>query len=173
MYAAYRSVIDRYQAQHKLAELDYQPDFKVGLSCSLREPNRVDSGIDFSGFEVGINLPTFWDKHPASGVEAKEGERLALARYNDFRNQVLHNIQDAYCQVQTSQQEITRCQKSIPQARHSLESAMKGYHAGKISSLSLLDRLMTLYNLELQYEKAVSDGRCSLARLEAESGQAL
>lgn len=171
MYAAYRSVIDRYQAQHKLAELDYQPDFKLGLSYSFREPNRVDSGIDFNGVEVGLNLPIFWDRRKATVGEADEGVRVALAQYNDFRNQVLFNIKNAYSQVQTSHEQAVLYKKGIlPQAGQALDAAIKGHQEGKLPFLRLLDNLMTLYNSELQYEKVVSDGQRSLARLEAEAG---
>mgnify|MGYP001444997280 CR=1 FL=1 len=172
MYAAYRSLIDRYQAQHKLAELDYKPDFKVGLAYTFREPNMADSGTDFAGIEVGINLPIFRDKRDAAASEAEAGTRMALAQYNDFRNQVLFNIQDAYSQVQTNHDQAKLYKTGIiPQASQALESAINGYQVGKIPFLNLLDNLMTLYTFELQYHKAVSDGQRSLARLEAESGQ--
>lgn len=172
MYAAYRSLIDRYQAQHKLARLDYQPDFKVGLAYVFREPNRGDSGTDFAGIEVAVNLPIFRDKRSAAVAEAEEGARMALAQYDDFRNQVLFNIEDAYSQVQTSHDQASLYRNGIiPQAGQALDSAINGYQVGKIPFLALLDNLMTLYTFELQYEKAVSDGQRSLARLEAESGQ--
>lgn len=172
MYAAYRSQIDRYQAQHKLAQLDYRPDFKVGLSYAFREPNMADPGTDFAGIEVAVNLPIFRDKRSAAVSEAEEGARMALAQYDDFRNQVEFNIQDAYSQVQTSHDQASLYKNGIiPQAGQALESAINGYQVGKIPFLGLLDNLMTLYNFELQYEKAVSDGQRSLARLEAESGR--
>lgn len=172
MYAAYRSLIDRYQAQHKLAELDYNPDFKVGLAYTFREPNNADSGTDFAGIEVGINLPIFRDKRGAAASEAAAGTRMALAQYNDFRNQVLFNIQDAYSQVQTNHDQAKLYKSGIiPQANQALESAINGYQVGKIPFLNLLDNLMSLYTFELQYQKALSDGQRSLARLEAESGQ--
>ncbi len=171
MYAAYRSLIDRYQAQHKLARLDYEPDFKVGLSYVFREPNMADSGTDFAGIEVGINLPIFRDKRQAAVAEAVEGERMALAQYTDFRDQVLFNIQDAYSQVQISHDQASLYRDGIlPQAGQALESAINGYQVGKIPFLDLLDNLTTLYTLELQYEKVLSEGQRSLARLEAESG---
>jgi outer membrane protein TolC len=173
MYAAYRSLIDRYQAQHKLAQLDYKPDFKVGLAYVFREPNRADSGTDFAGIEVAVNLPIFRDKRSAAVSEAEEGVRMSLAQYDDFRNQVLFNIQNAYSQVQTSHDQASLYKNGIiPQAGQALESAINGYQVGKIPFLGLLDNLMTLYNFELQYEKAVSDGQRSLARLDAESGRA-
>lgn len=172
MYAAYRSAIDRYQAQYKLAQLDYQPDFKVALTYSVREPNRSDKGTDFAGIEVGVNLPIFQDKRSAAVSEAEEGVSMALAQYDDFRNQVFFNIQDAYTQVQTSRDQAALYKDGIiPQASQALESAINGYQVGKIPFLNLLDNLMNLYNFELQYQKALSDGQRNLARLEAESGQ--
>lgn len=173
MYAAYQSMIGRYQAQHKLAQLDYNPDFKVGLAYTFREPNNGDSGTDFAGIEFGINLPIFRDKRSAAASEAEEGTRMALAQYNDFRNQVLFNIQDAYSQLQTDHDQAALYKTGIiPQANQALESAINGYQVGKIPFLNLLDNLMTLYTFELQYEKTLSDSQRSLARLEAESGQA-
>jgi len=172
MYAAYRSLIDRYQAQEKLAQLDYKPDFKVGLAYTFREPNRADSGTDFTGIEVGITLPIFQDRRSAAASEAEDSVRMAMAQYQDFRNQVLFNIQDAYNQLQTSHDQASLYKTGIiPQASQALESAINGYQVGKVPFLNLLDNLMTLYNYELQYQKALSDGQRTLARLEAESGQ--
>jgi outer membrane protein TolC len=121
---------------------------------------------------VAVNLPIFRDKRSAAVSEAEEGARMALAQYDDFRNQVLFNIQDAYSQVQTSHDQASLYKDGIiPQAGQALESAINGYQVGKIPFLGLLDNLMTLYNFELQYQKVVSDGQRNLARLEAESGR--
>ncbi len=172
MVAAYNSLVERYRAQKKLARLDYRPDFKVGLAYTQREPSGSDPGTDFAGVEFGFNLPVWRAKRSAAVTEAQSGEEMALAQYRDFLNQVAFNIQDAWSQLKTSVDQANLYKTGIiPQAAQALESARGAYQVGRLGFLPLLDNLMLLYNYELQYQKVLSDGQRSLARLEAESGR--
>lgn len=172
MVAAYNSLLARYQAQKRLAQLDYRPDMMVSLAYMYQEPTGPAPGADLVSLEFGINLPIYREKRKAAVAESEAGERMALAQYDDFKNQVSFNIHDAYRQLQTSMDQA-RLYKTgiIPQAVQTLESARGSYQVGKLEFLTLLDNLISLYTYELQYYKVLSDGERSLARLEAESGQ--
>ncbi|MDO8947753.1 MAG: TolC family protein [Desulfocapsaceae bacterium] len=174
MVAAYNSLLARYQAQQRLAKLDYRPDMMVSLSYMYKEPNGPEPGADLVGIEFGINLPIYREKRKAAVAESEAGEQMALAQYDEFKNQVSFNIHDAYRQMQTSTDQA-RLYKTgiIPQAVQTLESARGSYQVGKLEFLTLLDNLISLYNYELQYYMVLSDGERSLARLEAESGQTI
>jgi len=171
MFAAYTALVDRYKAEKKLAQLDYKPDFKVGLAYTMREPNRADNGTDFVGIEVGMNLPIFRAKRVAAVEEASAGVQMALKQYDDFRNKVFFNIHDAYVQTQKQRDQALLYKSGIiPQATQTYEAALSNYQVGKVDFLTLLDSLIDLYDYELDYYKALTDGQRSLARLESETG---
>ncbi len=173
MFAAYLALVDRYKAEKKLAQLDYKPDFKVGLAYTVRESNRADDGTDFVGIEFGINLPIFRAKRVAAVEEASAGVQMAHEQYNDFRNKVFFNIHDAYIQLQKKRDQALLYKSGIiPQATQTFEAALSNYQVGKVNFLVLLDSLIDLYDYELDYYKALTDGQRSLARLESETGMA-
>lgn len=174
LLTAYRSLVDQYQAKRKLARLDYWPDFTLGAGYTLREENRGDDGTDFVGLEFGMNLPLRRAKRGEQVAEADSGIRMALQQYRDTLNQVRFNIQDAYAQLEKNRQLTSLYQTGIiPQAEQSYRAALSGYQVDKVDFLTLLDNLMTLFRYQLDYYRALSDSQRSLARLEAETGQAL
>lgn len=173
MYAAYKALVDRYKAEQKLAQLDYRPDFKVGLAYTQREANRADDGTDFVGIEFGMTLPIFRAKRVAAVEEASAGIRMALEQYNDFRNKVFFNIHDAYTRMRKNRDQAVLYKSGIiPQAAQTFEAALSNYQVGKIGFLVLLDSLVDLYDYELDYYKALTDSQRSLAKLESETGVA-
>ncbi len=174
MFAAYKSLIASYKAKQILARLNHLPNFKAGLAYTFREPANTDRGTDFAGIEFGINLPIFTAKLDSAQAEADTGLMMVRKQYENFQNQVNLEIDIALRDIQKNQQLATRYKNSIiPQASQSLEVAMSAYRVGKVSFLTLLDNLMTLYNYEIGYYRVLTDKLHSVARLEAASGTPL
>ncbi len=171
MYAAYTSLVNKYQAQKKLAEKDFLPDFSVGAAYTIRRENMVDDGTDFVGLEFSMNLPIYRQKRHAAVAEAESGVRMALQQYDNFRSQVYYNIHDTYAKMEKNGN-LIRLYKSgiIPQANQAFQSAVSAYQVGKVDFLSLLDSLLTLYRYDLEYYRVVADYERDIARLESESG---
>lgn len=171
LYAAYNSLIERYRLQRKLARLNYRPDFKVGLAYTVREPNPGDDGTDFVGIEFGVNLPLFRDKRDAAVAEADSSVRMAMEQFKDFQARVNFNLHDAYVQMQKNHDQAALYKTGIiPQASQSYEAALSAYQVGKVSFLTLIDNLMTLYRYEIDYYRVLTEVQRNIARLEAESG---
>jgi outer membrane protein, heavy metal efflux system len=174
LFAAYRTLIDRYKAQRHLAELDYRPDFNVFFGYKVREANMVDDGVDFVSGGVSFNLPIRQQKRDEAVAEADSGVRMAYRQFDHLRNKIRFNIRDACAQFERSRQQALLYKSGIiPQATQALQSAISAYTVGKVDILSLLDSQLTLYRHEMNYFSALTDYQRSLARLEAESGQTL
>jgi outer membrane protein, heavy metal efflux system len=172
MYAAFKALVKSYESRKKLARLEYKPDFKVGASYSFRESNLADDGTDFAGIEFSINLPFYRKKRESAVAEASAGTSMALAQYNDFRNKVRFNINDAHNRLDKNRSQALLYKSGIiPQARQAFESALINYQVGKVGFLVLLDSLKTVYDYELEYYRVLSEGERNIARLEAETGR--
>ncbi|MBU0480190.1 MAG: TolC family protein [Proteobacteria bacterium] len=174
LYSSYLALIEQNRLQKKLARLDFRPDFKLGASYTFREPNPADGGTDFSGIEVGIDIPLHLGKRKAAVAEAESGINMAERQLDNFRNLARLNIQDSVLKIRQSEKQVELYRSGlIPQSRQTFEAALSGYQVGKIDFLALLDSIMTVYDYELEYYRVMLDGRRGLARLEAEIGAVL
>ncbi len=172
LFTAYKALMTNYQAKIKLARLNYRPDFKAGVAYTFREPvGSVSDGTDSAAVEIGMNIPLFQAKRDAALSGAQAGLRLVRRQHENFKNQTTFEISDAINDMSKNQRQATLYKTSIiPQANQSFEASMAAYQEGKVSFLSLLDNLMTLYRYEIDYYRAASDTEHDTARLEAASG---
>jgi len=171
LYAAYQSLIDRYKGEQRLAELDYRPDFTVGAAYTVRERTMADPGTDFFSAEISLNLPLYRAKRKSAVASAESSLRMAFEQYNDFRNTLAYNIQDASSQAERARQQVLLYQGGlIPLGQQSYASTLAAYQVGKVDFLSLLNNLLSLYQLELDHQRAIQDFWRNRARLEAETG---
>jgi len=61
----------------------------------------------------------------------------------------------------------------IPQARHSLESAMAGYSVDKVDFLTLLDNEATLFKWQIKYHRELTNYEKNIATLEYSVGKTI
>ncbi|NOX25277.1 MAG: TolC family protein [Deltaproteobacteria bacterium] len=171
LFAAYKSLMASYKAKKALARLNYRPDFKAGLAYTFREHIGADQGTDFAGIQFGMNLPIFTAKRDSAQADAEAGLLMVRHRYQNFHDRVNFDIDDAWRDIQKNRQQADLYKNGIiPQASQTLEASISAYEVGKVSFLTLLDNLMTLYRYEIDYHRALSDGLRAVARLEAASG---
>lgn len=176
LYAAYRSLIDRFKVQRELAKLDYRPDFNVWAGYRFREDSGMDpvDGTDFVSAGVNINLPIYLAKRREAVAEADAAIRMAYQQYDDFRSKVHFNIHDTYVRMEKDRDLVLLYKTGIiPQANQSFQATMAAYQVDRVDFLSLLDALLKLYRYEMDYYRVLADYRRDVARLEAESGAIL
>ncbi|MBW2690057.1 MAG: TolC family protein [Deltaproteobacteria bacterium] len=168
--AAYRSLIERYRYQKKLAKLDDYPDMTLWASWRFRDDELVDGGTDFVSAGISFNLPVYRDKRRAASAEARAALRMAERQLEDFKGRVVQSIQNAYSRMEETHQQAELYRDGIiPQTSQSFQAAMGSYQVGKVAFISLLDALMTTYQAEMEYYRISSEYMRSLAWLEAES----
>jgi len=171
MFQGYQAMQKGYEADIRLARLNYKPDFKLGVGYSFREPTRADAGTDFASIEFGINIPIFKEKRDDRLAAARIGLTMTKRQLTKFRDQIAFNLADAHASFMRAQTQSDLYKNGIiPQASQSLEASMSSYRVVKTTFLHLLDNLMTLYRYEIEYYQAVSDALRSYTKLQAETG---
>jgi len=176
LYGSYQSLVDRYESQRKLAQLDNYPDFNVWAGYRIREEVRGDPvpGTDFVSAGVSINLPIWREKRQEAVAEAEAGIRMARQQFEDFRSRVAFAIHDSYAQLEKNRDLVLLFRSGIiPQAQQSFEASLAAYQVGDVDFLNLLDSLMTLYRYEIDYHRVLADYQRNLAQLEAATGTPL
>jgi len=173
LFAAYKALVERYQAQRHLGKLDYLPDFNVFASYRQRESVKGDpvDGTDFATLGVTINLPIWQKKRAEKVAEAESGIRMAMQRYDDFRTKVDFTIHDNFAQMEKNRDLVSLYSTGIiPQADQTYQASLTAYQVDKVDFLTLLDSLLTLYRYKIDYFRALSDYQQNLAALAAAAG---
>ncbi len=88
------------------------------------------------------------------------------------RNEIALAVRKALDEVSRTDEQMRLYKEAIiPQAEMSLESAVSGYQVDKVDFLTLLDNQLTLFNLELEYERVLVEHEVSVVDLEAAIGR--
>jgi outer membrane protein TolC len=166
MYSAYQALIEEVEAKRNLAKLDYRPDFTLyaAYRLSTDDDDAVVAGVSF-------NLPVRRERRAAAVAEADSLLRQVIQKRNDFNLQVDLSIHQSLARYQQAGKLAKLYQTGIiPQANQTFQATLSAYQVDKVDFLDLLDSLMTLYQYEIDYIKALSDQHRSLAELEAAAG---
>jgi outer membrane protein TolC len=176
VFAGYQAMVDRYQAQRKLARLDYYPDVNLWAGYRQREavPGDPVEGTDFASAGFSINIPLWQGKRRAAVAEADSGVQMALRQLQDLGNRIDFAISDQYAKL-TKNRDLVELYKTgiIPQSEQSFEATLSAYQVGDVDFLNLLDSQLTLYRYQIDYHRALSDYQRSVAGLEAAVGKEL
>ncbi len=143
-----------------LAKKNLMPDFSVSAAYTQRDV--LQSGIggaDFLSTGVSLNLPIYSRNKQRQNVTEKKIENKGLQeRYKSVQNQVYRDIYNSLTKLEESLELIDLYRTGIiPQAGQSLASAMTGYQTDKVDFLTLISSQMTLFNLELEYARLISN----------------
>jgi cobalt-zinc-cadmium efflux system outer membrane protein len=165
-----RQRIERSQLAVRLAKRNYYPDFDVGMSYGQRE-GRPDF---LSGF-VTISIP-LWHKNREDRKVAEERAmaRQAEEQYDAMKNDVFFKISDSTSEIKKYREQIDLLKTGlIPQSKAALESAIAGYGVNKVDFVTLVNNLLTSYNYEIEYYRALTNYENMLAEIEATVGKRL
>jgi len=168
------------EARVKLAEKEYRPDFRVGLTYTFVDRRDDPAGIanppegngdDIVGIQGGVSVP-IWRKKLKSGAD--EASELALAA-REAKRDVLAGIEtgigDLIQRIPLTWQQLRLLQDIlILQAEESVQSAQYGYVSGVLNALDLLDAEHVLFKAETAIARARADYAIRLAQLEGEVG---
>ncbi len=177
------SRIARAEALVRLAEKDYRPDFKVGLTFTAVDPRDdtpgrlqppEDNGDDILAIQGAVTLPV-WRRKLAAGVEeAIELESAAQEAKREIEAAIEATIGDLAQQVPLSWRQLRLVQDLlVVQAEEALESAQAGYITGNLNALDLLDAEHVLFEAHTAVARARTDYLVGLAKLEGALGGAL
>lgn len=164
----------------QLAEKQFRPDFKIGLTYTFVDPREDPAGIlnppagngdDILGIQGGVSIP-IWRKKLNAGVEeaselglsAQEAKRDVLAAIEAAISDLVQRIPLTWQQLRLLQDVL------ILQAEESVQSVQSGYVSGTLNALDLLDAEHVLFEAETAIARAQADYAIRLTRLEGEVG---
>jgi len=167
---AMRNNISMRQAEFSLAKKEYYPD----LMARLMYKDMANSTKDFWSAMVSINLPVaFWSaKKYSAGSEAGQMlVRKSEADYDNMRNMISFEVQDALVKVQTNYNLASLYKSTVlQQAEQMLQSTLTTYQTGRTEFLMLMDACRVVLNAKLGYQMAVMNYMVSMAQLEQAIG---
>lgn len=170
-----QSTISKFRLTKQLAEKEYYPNFRVTVRYSQRQDSLTEERPDFVTGFIGVNIP-IWFASKQSKKVAEENYRIETAKetYNVAKNDIFLKtklIMDKEAKGRKSLRLIKN--GIIPQARHSLESALAAYSVDKVDFLTLIDNQVTLLKWEIKHHRELTDYEQNLAALEHVVGQTL
>ncbi|HED10106.1 MAG TPA: TolC family protein, partial [Caldithrix abyssi] len=176
LFKAWESRIDQSREKISLAEKQYWPDFSVFAAYSQRDVLQSGmGGVDFLSAGVTLNIPLyFWRKQRKRVEETTLLKQSVEERYQNVKLQTFSALDNAISEHLKLDERVDLYESGIiPQATQALQSAMIGYQTDKVDFLTLVNNQMTLFNLELEYARILSDYNKNVAELEYLTGDIL
>jgi len=166
-------MIERSQLSVELAQKNYYPDFDIGASYGQRDDAPMQDRADFVSAFVTLKLPLWYKQKESRKVaETEANVRKAQEEYRSMKNSIDSRIHILLIDIESSVQKIDLFKTGlIPQSRLSLDSALSAYKVNKVDFLTLVSNQINLYNLELEYVRAISEHEIKVAELESAVGQ--
>ncbi len=161
--------IDRGDHQIQLARRERFPDFSIGvqyIDTGDSSTPVADSGNDPIIGTVGITLPIWFGKNRAK-IESAAYQKTAAQLTLENRTQTLDaDIRQALFQLRDADRKINLYKESlVPKAEQSLEVNRKGYEAGSMEFINLIDAERMLLEFQLAHERARADHLIARAKL--------
>jgi outer membrane protein TolC len=143
------------------------PDVSVSVAYS----RRADFS-DFANLMVSVPLPVFSGrKQDQAVVEQTAVLRDHEAQHHAMVDQINAEIASLAAGLRRARDQLVLLNDGIlPQARTGLSSATASYQVGRVDFLTLLDAQVTLYRLELDHHRLLSEFAADLAALERAVG---
>ena len=168
------SQIEQGEHQLKLARRERLPDFTLGvqyIDTDHAATPASGSGNDPIIGTVGINLPLWFGKNRArieSAAYLKTAAQLSLQN----RAQTLDaEIRQTLFKLRDADRKISLYKESlIPKAIQSMEVNRKGFEAGEMEFINLIDAERMLLEFELAHERALADHLIARAELSQLTG---
>ena len=169
----WQSRADQSGEQISLARKNYWPDFTLSLAYTQRDVLQNGSGgVDFLSGGISLNVPLyFWRKQGKMVEEKKLLKNQADENYLNIKNQVMAELDNALTGLDKNAEQLELYKTGIiPQATQSLQSAIIGYQTDKVDFLTLVNNQLTLFSLELEYTRILSEYYKNLAQLDFIAG---
>ncbi|MGM0586824.1 MAG: TolC family protein [Bacteroidota bacterium] len=155
------------QWNFKSARNSWMPDLRIDY-YRQEIPGGNQSGFDFQGFEVGLQIPLWFFNNERGNIQqARASMKQQSWRTLETELQVKKQAEQAWHSYQTSKQTIDRYRSTIQsQSKQLLSLTQEGYQAGEMDLLSLLQAQRTYLDSQRRYLSALRDYYMQLIALE-------
>ncbi len=167
--ARWTDEISQRQALMELEESKAIPDVTVTLGVNN---NLIPNDYALLA-GVSIPIPLF-DRNQGNISAARFRVSKAEASYQNRQLKFKTQLNTRYQQLQIAYEEVLALEEEvIPSAERSYQIAKQGYQLGKFNLLNLLDAQRTLFRVQKQYLRALTDYHLNVAQIERLTGHAL
>lgn len=175
LLAVQRQLVEAAKTRRDLARKDYYPDFKLGAGYGYREGSNPLSGEerpDFFSVMFSVNLPIYFKAKQDKAVDQRTSEvHRRQFDLEDTLRQVQAKISSHLADYRRAREQVMLFGTGIiPQAQQTVSSMLAGYQVNQVDFLNLVSAQITLYDYQIQYWKALNDGKAALAKLAAAAG---
>ncbi len=159
-----------------LARKQILPDFQIGATYRFRED--APSGMerpDFFTAQVMVSVPIWHGRKQDKEVEAAIRDLSSVqSRYQEGWNAVRYRIRDITAEIDALRTSLSLYDTGLlPQARESVASSLSAYQVGEVEFASVLLGQISLYQQEIEREKAAQALGIRAAQLELVTGKEL
>jgi outer membrane protein TolC len=162
-----RSLISKQDAQLASAKHEGKPDFTLGYMYQ----NTDRRYRDYYMITFDVRFPR---KSRVEAQVAEAGEILAQSRdaLDAHLQQRLAEVQQGYVRVACDAELIHEYRDGlIPQSDAAYRATLSGYAANREQITQVLDRLLSVLKLKMEYAQTLADHEAALAHLETLTGQ--
>ncbi len=158
-----QSQIARTEALQKVARLQSYPDFVLGANyIQIGDPVTAtvpaDGGEDAWGVTAAISIPLQFGRNKAAREEAAFAGEAATRAYEQRLNVLRADVQATMAKLSDAQRRIKLYGNDLlPLADQALENTRTAYEGARASLLELIDSERSQLDLQLLYERAVTD----------------
>ena len=161
-----------------LAKKEFWPDVTLGVDYigtgDARMAGVSDSGKDAVMVMGSINIPLWWGKYRAGVREAEARRNGAIQSLENRENVLEADLKMSLYKFHDAQRKINLFGNTLtPLAKNSLEVAEQAYETGKEDFLQLIDAQRLLLDIQLSYQRALTDREQRLAEIEMLIGRDL
>lgn len=168
--AALGDISKSQQAKLELVNKNQYPDIGVGIGYISTDEAVMpvsDSGQDPVTVTLSINLPIWHDKNSAQKREARLQKNAIHYQIANEKNLIHAQLRSAIFQWQDAQRKRELYQGGlIPKVKKTFKVVQQDYTSGRSDFLTLVDIIRSLQDLELSYEKALTQQGKALAHIE-------
>ncbi|MFO7931650.1 MAG: TolC family protein [Thermodesulfobacteriota bacterium] len=163
------------EAETRLAEKDYYPDFNIRLTYGQRDQDRTGRDLpDFFSAAVAMDIP-LWHKSKQSGevAAASENQRSARNRYHDLRTRLPYRINSLTSEIKDSRRRYDLYKNDlIPHAGKWARSALDAYEVDRVEFDTMIEARIKVLNYRREASRLFYNIYQKRAELEAWIGGA-
>ncbi|WP_051694272.1 TolC family protein [Desulfohalovibrio reitneri] len=172
----YRALAEASDVKRELAELDYLPDFAMGVETIVQDRARQGDPINNGDNPViataQVKIPLWRAKRDAAVRQAKLDKSAYRRKLVGKGNSLASSMQVALYDYRDAQRRIELYRDSlVPKAEQGLGATLEAFQTGADSALDLVEAERTLLEFELAHLRALADQAQAMADMEAILGR--
>lgn len=157
-----------------LANLNYQPDFTMGMNWISTATNGISpvaNGNDAFMLTMGMNLPVYRDRIDAGIREAQIKTLANTKKYESLKDEKAELITEQVIKFETESKNLELFRTDIiPKQKLTWDQSIKNYEVGKTDFLQMIDNWRKLLQYEILEQRMIADLHKTLAMLNRLAG---